>query len=219
MKIIHTSDELGRLVLQATPGTYDATPTAPDLILDVHLEEIPAPRLALAEAFVCLGSVSGELVLDAELHPATAELLPRVTPHRWIHASPVRFAPADIPGGSLNVKVLDGGCTPFLEWADDATEDLWLTLLPADRYAGHMASLRSRWIPTNMDLVGNSPAPLWDTWHRRLATLLLLSHELDVRRFVIPQEWTAEIRHLDAYVQLFRTVGISLTVTIPEGSE
>lgn len=217
MKIVLAEDVLGRVVLRPTPGTYDGTPSAPDLTLDTSLEQVPAARAALAEALVCLQSVSGELLLDAELHPATAELLSRVTTDRWVHPSPVRFAPADIPDGNLNVKVFDGYSPLTGEWEEGSTEDLWLTLLPADHFAGNMASLRARWIPTNANLVGRSPDPLWETWHRRLAALVLLSHELDARGFVIPHGWTAGVTNLKTYIQLFRSVGLSLTTALPEG--
>lgn len=218
MKIDFTVDVLGRAVLRASPGVYDGTPSAPDLILDVSLDRIPSARLALAEALVCVGSVSGELILDSELHPATAEILSQVMPDRWVHVSPIRFSPVDIPQGSLKVKVCEGDF-PSASWTDGSAEDLWLTLLPADRFIGNIASLRSRWLATNMNLVGRSPDPSRDTWHRRLATLVLLSHELDARQFVIPQNWTDGITNLHIYVQILRTVGLSLITTSPEETE
>lgn len=219
MKVVLEEDVIGRVVLRATPDVYDATPSAPDLVVEASVESIPASRLALAESLVFFGSVSGELRLDAELHPATAELLSRLAKDRWVHPSPVRFAPADIPSGSLDVEVLEGFDSSARAWTTDSTEDLRLTLLPAEQFSGHLASLRSRWVPTNAHLVGRSNDPLQDLWHRRLGVLLLLSSELEARQFVIPHEWTTATRDFPTYVQLLRTVGLSLTIESLKESE
>lgn len=212
MKIEHKQDDFGRFTLTSVPGFYDATPSAPDLIVDAPIGELSPSRLALAEALVHLSSVSGEISLDAEMHPATAEILPLALPGSWIHPNPIRFAPADIPSGSTSVFVSnEASLSPVVDSRDSDT-DILLTLLPTDEFAGHLSSLRHRWIPTNAYFVGNAEDTDVERWHRRLSTLLVLSHELDALKFYIPSSWVVNISHLTVYVKLFRTVGLSLIV-------
>lgn len=212
MKIMHTVDAFGRFTLTPEPGVYDATPPAPDLLVDAQIADVSPSRLALAEALVYMTSIGADLQVDAEFHPATAEILSHVDPNSWIHAHPIRFEPADIPTGSISVAVSDQEGFPNTSNHSTCGADIQVTLLRADEYAGQLSSLRHRWITTNADLVGNSHDVYRDRLHRRLSTLLILSDELDVFQYQVPGSWFENINEPQIYIRLLRTVGISIVI-------
>ncbi|MEX5277891.1 hypothetical protein [Kocuria sp. CPCC 205261] len=204
MKVVHDVDLFDRHILTAVPGEYDATPAAPLLSLDSWPDELTSSRYALAMGVCYLADTSGVLEVAGKFTPATAERLQDIYPHRPISPAPVHFAPADVPHSQLRSRV-----TTRMKMDSPVACDNTLHILRADHFIGRMASTRHLWISSNA-VWSSTDERTCDDFHRLLSVMLLFSHDLNTRVFVLDEDVVPMNLDLAPYNRILRTVGLSV---------
>lgn len=203
MKVVHNVDLFDRHILAAVPGDYDATPASPLLTLNSWPHELTTSRYALAMGLAYLSSTSGTLEVAGKFTPATAERIQDLYPQRTIAPTPIHYAPIDVPHSQLRTKV-----TTRITMDAETDCDNTLHILRADRFTGQMTSTRDVWVSSNA-VWSSAGKRTRDDFHRLLSVMVLFSHDLNTRTFVLGDGVAPLDLDLTPYNRILRTVGLS----------
>lgn len=196
MKFTSIREVTGRFGIRAQAGEYDGRMLLPELWVDKAPSNVTPDRFAVSSVLAFHAHISGEIIFENGISPATAEAISEFMAPVFVAPQPIQFRPIMLPKGTSEFQVFQNESQKSsTRNAIDETRKITVDIKRSDQWAGSMMSFDRLCLSSNSWLFSDECLEE-QIIYPNLALAVLFSEDFDIDTIVVDVKISDALKRL-----------------------